>query len=346
MKKHTLVIIKYCLAPLVVVLLLFVGYVFYVLNTPMTLTNPPAVIDIAPGSSLKGVAEQLDDLGVVDSALIFNLYARVNNSGHRIKAGEYQFQRSQNEREVLGQLVKGEVVQHVFTIVEGWSFRQMMEAFSHLQKIEHKLKDLTDAEVMAQIGYPKVHPEGRFYPDTYYYTRGTSDIQLLRRAYQRMENVLRQEWQNRADELPYKSPYDALIMASIVEKETGLASERGQIAGVFVRRLQKGMRLQTDPTVIYGLGASYNGNIRRKHLKQPTPYNTYVIKGMPPTPIAMPGRDAIHAALHPEAGSSLYFVARGDGGHYFSTTLSEHSAAVKKYQLNPVQNYRSSPAKK
>jgi UPF0755 protein len=197
---------------------------------------------------------------------------------------------------------------------------------------------------MAKLGHPNVFPEGRFFPDTYRYVRGMTDAELLKQAYNRLDAVLQEEWEKRAADVPYVDPYQALIMASLVEKETGVPQERGEIAGVFVRRLQQGMLLQTDPTVIYGLGERYNGKITRAFLKEATPYNTYVISGLPPTPIAMVGREAIHAAMNPVAGSSLYFVARGDGSHVFSDDLEAHNAAVKEFQLKRRADYRSSPA--
>ncbi|KJS28084.1 MAG: aminodeoxychorismate lyase, partial [Pseudomonas sp. BRH_c35] len=210
-------------------------------------------------------------------------------------------------------------------------------------KLEQTLDGLTDAEIMSRIGASGQHPEGRFFPDTYRFTRGTSDADLLRRAYARLEQVLEEEWQQRAEGLPYKDAYQALIMASIIEKETGVPGERGEIAGVFVRRLARGMLLQTDPTVIYGMGEKYKGRITRTDLRTPTPYNTYTNAGLPPTPIAMVGREAIHAALHPADGTSLYFVARGDGSHVFSDTLNQHNRAVREYQLKRRADYRSSP---
>jgi UPF0755 protein len=245
---------------------------------------------------------------------------------------------------MLGLWRRGEVVQYSLTLVEGWSFRQVRTALERQSKLELTLTGLSDAQLMARLGYPGVNPEGRFFPDTYRFVRGMSDLDLLKQAYVRLEQVLAEEWQGRADGLPYKAPYDALIMASIIEKETGVPEERGEIAGVFVRRLRIGMRLQTDPTVIYGLGERYNGKLTRAHLREPTAYNTYVIDGMPPTPIAMVGREAINAALHPVAGKSLYFVARGDGSHVFSNSLEAHNRAVREYQLTRREDYRSSPA--
>ena len=217
--------------------------------------------------------------------------------------------------------------------MEGWNFKQVLAAVSGHEALKHTLKGLTDGEIMARLGHPGEHPEGRFYPDTYKFPRGTTDAAFLERAYQSMSRLLAEEWGKRDPDLPLKTPYEALILASIVEKETGVADERSEIAGVFVRRLRKGMKLQTDPTVIYGMGDNFKGNIRRRDLKQDTPYNTYVHTGLPPTPISMPGSAAIRAVLHPAPGKSLYFVARGDGSHYFSKSLAEHNRAVRKFQL-------------
>ncbi|MNZ91396.1 putative aminodeoxychorismate lyase [compost metagenome] len=236
------------------------------------------------------------------------------------------------------------MVQYSLTLVEGWSFRQLRAALAGQERLEQTLAGLDDATLMQRLGLDGQHPEGRFFPDTYRYVRGMRDIDLLRQAHERLESVLDEEWRQRAEDLPYREPYQALIMASLVEKETGAAEERDEIAGVFVRRLRAGMLLQTDPTVIYGLGERYAGNLTRAHLREPTPYNTYVHAGLPPTPIAMVGREAIHAALHPAAGDSLYFVARGDGTHVFSRSLDEHNRAVREFQLKRREDYRSSPA--
>jgi len=231
------------------------------------------------------------------------------------------------------------------TLVEGLTFKNFLETLSKQEKIDIALTDKSFAEIKNFLKLDIEHPEGWFYPDTYQYVSGISDADILLQAHKRMQRVLAEEWEKRAKDLPYKTAYEALIMASIIEKETGVAYERPEIAGVFVRRLQKGMRLQTDPTIIYGLGDSYKGNIRRKHLRQPTPYNTYVINGLPPTPIAMPARAAINAALNPAPGKTLFFVAKGDGSHQFSETLAQHNKAVQKYQIkNRVKEYRSAPS--
>jgi UPF0755 protein len=236
------------------------------------------------------------------------------------------------------------VVQYSLTLVEGWNFRQVRAALAKQEKLQQTLAALSDSELMSKLGHAGVFPEGRFFPDTYKYVRGMSDEDLLRQAYERLDEVLASEWSERASNVPYSDPYQALIMASLIEKETGVPQERGEIAGVFVRRLQNGMLLQTDPTVIYGMGERYTGKLTRADLREATPYNTYMISGLPPTPIAMVGREAIHAALNPVAGSSLYFVARGDGSHVFSDDLPAHNNAVREYQLKRRADYRSSPA--
>jgi len=235
-------------------------------------------------------------------------------------------------------------VQYNLTLVEGWTFRQVRAAVAKHEKIKHTLDGLSDAEVMDKLGHTGVFPEGRFFPDTYRFVRGMTDVELLQQAYMRLDEVLAKEWAERSTDLPYRDPYQALIMASLVEKETGIPQERGQIAGVFVRRMRLGMMLQTDPTVIYGMGERYNGKITRADLREPTPYNTYTMTGLPPTPIAMVGREAIHAALNPSNGTSLYFVARGDGSHVFSDDLDDHNSAVREFQLKRRSDYRSSPA--
>ncbi len=303
-------------------------------ETPINTGGEELLFTIKPGESMNRVAERLAGQGIIESAAMFSWAARYKGLASRIQAGEYRFTPGMTASGLLEQLVRGEVTSYSLTLVEGWNFLQMLAAIAQSPELEHTLKGVDAAEVMNRIGRPGVHPEGRFFPDTYHFSRGMSDVDILQRAYQSMEKILQQEWQDRADGLPYKTPDEALIMASIIEKETGLAEERQDISGVFVRRLQKGMLLQTDPTIIYGLGESFDGNLRRKHLKDSeNRYNTYRHKGLPPTPIAMPGRESIHAALHPAPGKALYFVSRGDGSHYFSSTLKEHNRAVRKYQL-------------
>ncbi|MEN4751290.1 endolytic transglycosylase MltG [Pseudomonas sp. Ps21-P2] len=313
------------------------------LQQPLNLTQEK-LLDVPSGSSPTGVLNRLQADGVIKDAFWLRLYWRFNLQGQSLHSGEYRMAPGMNADSLLDLWQKGEVVQYSVTLVEGWTFRQVRAALAKQVKLEQTASDLSDTELMAKLGHPDVFPEGRFFPDTYRYVRGMTDVELLKQAYNRLDEVLQEEWEKRAADVPYTDPYQALIMASLVEKETGVPQERGQIAGVFVRRLQQGMLLQTDPTVIYGLGDRYNGKITRALLKEPTPYNTYVISGLPPTPISMVGCEAIHAAMHPVAGNSLYFVARGDGSHVFSADLDAHNAAVKEFQLKRRADYRSSPA--
>ena len=315
---------------------------------PVVFDNDPleqkrVIFEIKTGTSFKQLARQLKTQNLIPNQRIFVLYGLLQGKADKIQAGQYELSSGKTPLQLLEQFVGGEVIQYKFSIIEGWDFRQLLMAMSENGTIENTLKGLDTETIMKRLGHEGIHPEGRFFADTYTFPNGTSDIDFLKRAYQKMEQVLAEEWSQREENLPYAKAYEALIMASIIEKETGLASERDKISGVFVRRLKKKMRLQTDPTVIYGIGSKYKGNLTRKHLTTKTPYNTYRIFGLPPTPIAMPGREAIHAALHPASGSSLYFVAKGDGSHFFSENLAEHSSAVKKYQWKPVKNYRSAP---
>ncbi len=289
---------------------------------------------VAPGDNLITVAETLRERGIVQHPRYLVWYARWQGDADHIQAGEYVLEPGLTPAVLLERLTQGGVAQYAVTIPEGWTFRQMLQALWRNDKLRPTLQGLDDEAIMARLGHPGEHPEGRFFPDTYIFTRDTTDAAILSRAYDAMARRLAREWAQRAPGLPYKTPYEALIMASIIEKETAIPEERAMIAGVFVRRLQRNMRLQTDPTVIYGLGEDFDGNLRRRDLKRDTPYNTYVRRGLPPTPIALPGADSLHAALHPAPGDALYFVARGDGSHYFSATIEEHNAAVRRYQLN------------
>ncbi|WP_226661260.1 endolytic transglycosylase MltG [Microbulbifer aggregans] len=298
-------------------------------------------IEVEKGSNLSRVLNRLASENVLNSPRMIRLYARIKEQTS-IHPGEYIIPAGSNAMDLVGRLHRGDVTRYRVTIVEGWTFRQALEQIRAAQRIESTPAGATVAAATKALNI-EGSPEGLIFPDTYVYRSGTTDIGILQQAFERMQSVLEAEWQNRADGLPYSDAYSALIMASMVEKETGAPWERDEIAGVFVRRLEKGMRLQTDPTVIYGLGDDYDGNLRRADLRKSTPYNTYMISGMPPTPIALPGREAIHAALHPKAGKTLYFVAKGDGTHHFSSTLNEHNRAVREYQLQRRSNYRSSP---
>nr|WP_246888603.1 endolytic transglycosylase MltG [Pseudomonas chlororaphis] len=313
------------------------------LEQPLNLTQEQ-LLDVPAGSTPGGTFNRMEANGVLKDAFWLRLYWRFNMEGQPLHSGEYRMTPGMTARGLIGVWQRGEVVQYSLTLVEGWTFRQVRAALAKHDKLEQTLNGLSDSEVMEKLGHGGVFPEGRFFPDTYRFVRGMSDAELLEKAYSRLDEVLAKEWNKRSADVPYTEPYQALIMASLVEKETGVPQERGQIAGVFVRRMQVGMLLQTDPTVIYGLGERYNGKLTRALLKEATPYNTYVISGLPPTPISMVGREAIHAALNPVPGSSLYFVARGDGSHVFSDDLDAHNNAVREFQLKRRADYRSSPA--
>lgn len=331
----------------IVLAVLLLGFAFWqqkeALNQPLKVAQEQ-LLDVPAGSTPTGVLNRLQADGVIKDAFWLRLYWRFNLSGRPLHSGEYRMLPGMDVNALFDVWKRKEVVQYSLTLVEGWNFRQVRAALAKQAKLDQTLAGLSDSELMAKIGHPDVFPEGRFFPDTYRYVRGMTDAELLKQAYNRLEEVLDEEWQARSSEAPYSNPYQALIMASMVEKETGVPQERGQIAGVFVRRLKLGMQLQTDPTVIYGMGERYNGKLTRANLREPTPYNTYVIAGMPPTPISLVGREAIHAALNPVAGSSLYFVAKGDGSHVFSDDLDAHNSAVRDYQLKRRADYRSSPA--
>jgi len=301
------------------------------------------LLEVPQGTTLSHLAYDLQAEGLIRESLWLRLYGKLYPQSTRIKAGEYELAPGMSTLDIIDKMVAGITKVWSVQFIEGTRFADARAALAGKATLAQDTAQMSDEEIMAALGQPDQHPEGWFFPDTYLYERGTSDLEILRRSLERMQETLETEWANRAPDLPYKTPYEAMIMASIVEKETGVPSERNEVAGVFVRRLNKGMRLQTDPTVIYGMGDRYKGNIRRKDLRTATPYNTYVIPALPPTPIALFGREALHATLHPAAGTALYFVARGDGSHVFSDTLAEHQKAVRNYQLNLREDYRSSP---
>jgi len=299
------------------------------IKTPIQFNESTRSLLLPKGFSINHLAHQLQDQGLIANRYYLKILAYLNPEYKNLKAGEYQLEAKMTPVQLLTRLTQGRVVQYAFTIIEG---QTAFEILNNL-KAETRLLPLEQSDPASllyalQIDFSKL--EGWFYPETYYFTKGESALSILKRATSDMQKALQEEWQNRALDLPYNDPYEALIMASIIEKETAIASERTKIAGVFVRRLQKKMRLGTDPTVIYGIGPGFNGDITRKDLRTPTAYNTYIIKGLPPTPIAMPSREAIYAALHPDNSQTLYFVADGTGGHYFSETLTEHNQAVKR----------------
>ena len=303
------------------------------LDAPLAVGAAPVILEIPRGQPLIATARDLAGRGVLEHPRWLLLYARATGADARIKAGEYEVAAGTTPRSLLALLESGKVVQHAVTVVEGWTFRDLRRALEAEPLLDNTLAGRSDAEVIAALGEPDVAPEGLFFPDTYLFGKGATDLGILRQARERMRRELDAAWAGRAEDLPFGTPYEALILASIVEKETALAPERPRIAGVFVERLRIGMRLQTDPTVIYGLGAGYDGNLRRADLERDGPYNTYTRAGLPPTPIALPGADALRAAVRPDERGELYFVATGlpDGSHEFSRTLAQHEEAVRRY---------------
>ena len=300
------------------------------------------IIKVDKGASMRGFAEDIVTDGILEEKWSFLFWAHYRDLASSLKAGEYLLPAGATMGDLLQLVTSGKVIDYPVTFIEGWNFKQLREALSKQENLRQLADKLDDQAVMKAIGAEGIHPEGRFYPDTYHYTATMSDIDILRQSYGKMARFLKQEWENRQQGLPLENQEQALILASIIEKETGATEERPLIAGVFINRLRKGMRLQTDPTVIYGMGDAYKGNIRKKDLLKDTPYNTYTRSGLPPTPIAMPGGDAIHSALHPAETKALYFVAKGNGEHKFSSTLTEHNEAVIKYQLKGrSKNYTS-----
>lgn len=309
------------------------------LAEPMNIPEQGVDYRVERGTGFGQVAYDLQRREIITEPIYLRLLGRERGDADRIKAGEYALTPGMTPVDLLDLLISGDVIEYSLTLVEGWTFREALDAVRASDDLVQTLSaEASGEEVMSAIGHPGKHPEGRFFPDTYLFPGETTDVQFLKRAYDRMEKVLEEEWSARSEGLPLENAEEALILASIIEKETGKPEERAQVAGVFIRRLNKGMLLQTDPTVIYGMGESFDGNIRRSDLKRDTPYNTYTRPGLTPTPIALPGREAIHAALHPADGNALYFVATGDGGHYFSATLAEHNRAVRRYQLNRRKN--------
>lgn len=302
-------------------------------NAPLAIGAEAVRIEIPKGQALAVTARKLAEQGVLEHPRWLILYARATGADARVRAGEYELTPGATPITLLELLQSGRVVQHAVTFVEGATFRDLRRILAGNEALHHVLADQDDATVMRSLGEAGQAPEGLFFPDTYLFGKGTSDLDVLRQARARLRDELEQAWSARAEDLPYAMPYEALVLASIVEKETALGSERARIAGVFTERLRRGMRLQTDPTVIYGLGAAFDGNLRRSDLERDGPYNTYTRTGLPPTPIAMPGRDALQAAVRPDERGELYFVATGlpDGSHAFSRTHAEHQAAVRDY---------------
>jgi UPF0755 protein len=313
------------------VLLVVAGLGYYAYR-PLPLPAAPFEFELKQGSNLKGMARELKQAGLLEQDWTFVWLARLLGKSSQIQAGYYVLDRPVTPKELLDMFSKGEVIQRKMSVIEGWTFKQFREALNANPDIKHLTLNLTDAEILQRIGATETHPEGLFFPDTYRFAVGTRDLVILKRAYQTMQQRLQAAWVARDERLPLETPYQALILASIVEKETGTSSDRALIAGVFVNRLRKGMLLQTDPTVIYGMGDKYNGNIRKRDLRTDTIYNTYTRRGLTPTPISLPGVAALQAALHPAQTDALYFVSRGDGSSQFSSSLAAHNRAVNKYQ--------------
>jgi UPF0755 protein len=308
------------------------GYAAWYVGSPVEFRKLPVEFEIPQGARLRTAAERLERSGVRVGALQFELLGRALGRAQHIKAGSYELTASLTPLELLDKITRGDVTQSEVKLIEGWMFLQVRAALLAHADLRHDSRGLSDAELLARLEIEQPHPEGLFFPDTYLFAKGSSDLAVLRRAYRAMQRHLEQEWGARAPDLPYRTPYEALIMASLVEKETGRAEERELIGGVLVNRLRIGMRLQVDPTVIYGLGEAFDGNLKKIHLLEDGPYNTYTRAGLPPTPIALPGLGSLRAALRPAKTDALYYVARGDGTSQFSRTLGEHNRAVTKYQ--------------
>ncbi len=326
-------LIKKSLILFVVVAIGVAAWLYHYAKTPLNLSTAAQQISIKPNSALPSIANQLVEQGVINKTMPFTVLARLLRKASTLQAGDYSLNKNITPYELLLALKHGKARQASIRFIEGKTFKAMRELLLSSQAIKNTISGLSNAEVLMLITDSKKHPEGLFFPDTFYFDRGTKDVALLKLSYNMMQKKLESAWADRESSLPYKNSYEALIMASIIEKETGKASERPIISGVFINRLRMGMRLQTDPTVIYGMGDKFKGNIRRKDLRKDTIYNTYTRYGLPPTPIAMPGMASIEAALHPAKTKALYFVGKGDGSHQFSNSLVEHNRAVAKYQL-------------
>jgi UPF0755 protein len=310
-----------------------VGYATWYTRTPLTMRQAPLEVEIPRGASVRSVVASLESAGLQVHRREFLLLVRAFGRERDLKAGNYLLAKAPTPIQLLDKLTRGDVTQAEVRLIEGWTFTQFRNALDEHPNLRHDSKGLDDAQVLKLLQAAEPHPEGLFFPDTYLFAKGSSDIAVLRSAYRAMQRHLKAEWDARAPNVPYRSPYEALTMASIIEKETGQPSERDQIGGVLVNRLRIGMRLQVDPTIIYGLGPTFDGNLRKKHLLEDAPYNTYTRAGLPPTPIAMPGAASLRAALRPAKTDAMYYVSRGDGTSQFSRNISEHNGAVRRYQL-------------
>ena len=327
-------ILKSLLGLVLLAALALAGYGAWYARTPLGIDKLPADFEIPPRAGLRTAIDQVERSGVHVGRRRFELLARALGRERDVKAGSYELARAVTPVELLDKLTRGDVTQAEVRLIEGWTFAQFRATLDASPDLKHETAGLADAEILKRIEATEGHPEGLFFPDTYLFAKGSSDTRVLRRAYRAMQKHLKSEWEARAADLPYRSAYEALIMASIIEKETGRESERDQIGGVLANRLRIGMRLQVDPTVIYGLGSTFDGNLKKIHLLEDGPYNTYTRPGLPPTPIAMPGRASLRSALHPAKTDALYYVSKGDGSSHFSRSLNEHNRAVTKYQLH------------
>ena len=319
------------IALLAVFLLMVAAMAFYALR-PLTMPAIPFEFSLKQGTSLKGMSRQMHQDGLIRNERMFVWLGRMLGRAGEIKFGSYELEKTVSPLELLNIVTEGRVSQVHISIIEGTTFKQLRDTLDTDPELRHDSAAMSEAEILQRVGAPEAHAEGLFFPDTYYFASGASDLTILKRAYQTMQRHLQENWQQRSPGLPLQTPYQALILASIVEKETGQASDRAMIAGVFINRLRRGMLLQTDPAVIYGMGDKFDGNLRKRDLLKDTPYNTYTRTGLPPTPIALPGLAALQATLHPAATDALYFVARGDGSSVFSKSLAQHNRAVNKYQ--------------
>ncbi|MBI3712693.1 MAG: endolytic transglycosylase MltG [Burkholderiales bacterium] len=330
-------IISFCILLLVLAAALSTWGMLRWIDTPLLSDAPEQAsknleFTIKAGSNVRSAARQIADAGVPLHPILFEVLARATGKANKLKAGSFEVQGQDTPLQILAKIVDGKFSMASLSVIEGWSFKQMRSAIDAHPAIQHDTLALSNQELMRKIGSPFAHPEGLFFPDTYRFAKNSSDLQIYQQAYQAMQAHLEQAWNQRDQDMPYKDAYQALTMASIVEKETGQASDRTMVASVFVNRLRIGMMLQTDPTVIYGMGERFQGNIRKSDLTTDTPYNTYTRAGLPPTPISLPGLASLKAALHPEPSRALYFVARGDGSSVFSDNLDAHNRAVNQYQ--------------
>jgi UPF0755 protein len=332
------ILLKTFLTLVVLAIAAVAGYAAWYLGTPVTVSKYPVEVEIPRGAGFRAALIELERSGVTMRRYEFELLARATGKVRNVKAGSYEISQPVTPIQLLDKLTRGDVTQAEVRLIEGWTFAQFRAALDASPDLRHDTKGMNDAQILARLQAPETHPEGLFFPDTYLFGKGSSDFAVLRRSYRAMQRHLKEEWEARDTKaVPYRSPYEALIMASIIEKETGKSSEREQIGGVLVNRLRIGMRLQVDPTIIYGLGATYDGNLKRNHLVEDGPYNTYTRAGLPPTPIAMPGLASLRSALRPAKTDAMYYVSRNDGTSQFSRTLEEHNRAVARYQLRGRQ---------